>query len=343
MAPGRLRPEKAEVEIHLAMNNSITDIPGIKVGHAQDEEALTGCTVVLCEAGAVGGIDRRGNGTSTRQIDGLDPSHIGDTVHGVLLSGGSAFGLNAAGGVMRYLEEKGLGFKYGKARIPTVPTAVLFDLNLGDSTQRPDAAMGYQACLNANDGAVQEGCVGAGTGATVGKVRGMEHAMKSGVGTASMEIGEGVWVGSLMVVNALGDVVDPSTGEVVAGARADENKTGELRFANALDVIRPLVGKAITAHIAPDHTVIGVVATNAIFNKVETNKLAQMAQNGVVRTVRPAHTRGDGDTMFALATGEVSADVNIVGAYAAQVTALAMLRAVRAAKGAGGLPGLADK
>ncbi|MDH3943978.1 MAG: P1 family peptidase [Anaerolineae bacterium] len=325
------------------MNNAITDISGIKVGHAQDDDALTGCTVVLCEGGAVGGIDRRGNGTSTRQVDGLDPSHIGDTVHAIMLSGGSAFGLDAAGGVMRYLEEKGLGFKYGKARIPTVPTAVLFDLGLGDSTRRPDAEMGYQSCLNASDGAVLEGCVGAGTGATVGKARGMEHAMKSGVGTASMEIAEGVWVASLMAINALGDVVDPASGEVVAGARSDDLGDGELRFANALEVIRPLVGKSIAAHIAPDNTVIGVAATNAKFNKVEANKLAQMAQNGVVRAVRPAHTQGDGDTMFALATGEVQADVNIVGAFAAQVTSQAIMRAVRAAAGAGGLPGLADR
>ena len=319
---------------------SITDIPGIKVGHAQDEKGLTGCTVILCEDGAVGGMDQRGNATSTRQIDAMRPAHIVEKVHGVMLSGGSAFGLDTASGAMRYLEEKGIGFEYGPARIPTVPTAILFDLAFGGGTVRPDAEMGYQACLNASNEAPAEGNQGAGSGATVGKVLGIKQAMKSGIGTAAIEIGEGVKVGAIVAVNAFGDVVDPTNGKIVAGARSNNDK--EELFADSLKVIRGLVGKKLTERMSADNTVIGVVATNAEFNKLEVAKLAQMSQNGVVRTIRPAHTTGDGDTMFALATGKVKAEVNIVGAFAAQVVSEAILRAVRMAESAGELPAVKD-
>lgn len=319
--------------------NAITSIEGIKVGHAQDEEGVTGCTVILCEDGAVGGMDQRGNATSSRQVDAMRPSHIVEKVHGVMLAGGSAFGLDTASGAMRYLEEKGIGFEYGPARIPTVPTAILFDLRLSGDTARPDAEMGYQACLNASNTAPAEGNQGAGSGATVGKILGMKRAMKSGIGTAAIEIGEGVIVGAIVAVNAFGDVVDPSSGEIVAGARSNE---GDALFADTLKVMRALVGQKLTERMSDDNTVIGVVATNAEFNKIEVTKLAQMSQNGVVRTIRPAHTTGDGDTMFALATGQVKAEVNIVGAYAAQVVSEAILRAVRAAESVGDLPAVRD-
>ena len=312
------------------------------MGHAQDEQAPTGCTVILCEEGAVGGIDQRGNGTSTRQIDAMSPTHIVDKVQGIMISGGSAFGLDTATGAMRYLEEKGIGFKYGPAHIPSVPTAVLFDLGLNSSNVRPDAEMGYQACLNASNEQPAQGNYGAGSGATVGKILGIDQAMKSGIGTAAKEIGEGVMVGAMVAVNAFGDVVDPSSGEIVAGARSKKNGKGEPLFANSMEVMKGLVGKKITARMSDDNTVIGVVATNARFNKIEATKLAQMAQNGVVRTVRPAHTTGDGDTMFSLATGEKTAEVNIVGAFAAQVISEAILRAVRMAKSTGGLPAVED-
>lgn len=319
--------------------NAITSIEGIKVGHAQDEQGLTGCTVILCEDGAVGGMDQRGNATSSRQVDAMRPSHIVEKVHGVMLSGGSAFGLDTASGAMRYLEEKGIGFEYGPARIPTVPTAILFDLRLSGDTARPDAEMGYQACLNASNTAPAEGNQGAGSGATVGKILGMKRAMKSGIGTAAIEIGEGVIVGAIVAVNAFGDVLDPTSGEIVAGARSNE---GDALFADTLKVMRALVGQKLTERMSDDNTVIGVVATNAEFNKIEVTKLAQMSQNGVVRTIRPAHTTGDGDTMFALATGQVKAEVNIVGAYAAQVVSEAILRAVRAAESVGDLPAVRD-
>ena len=320
--------------------SAITDVEGIQVGHAQDEQGLTGCTVILCEDGAVGGMDQRGNATSSRQVDAMRPAHIVEKVHGVMLSGGSAFGLDTASGAMRYLEEKGVGFEYGPARIPTVPTAILFDLRLSGDTARPDAEMGYQACLNASSKPPAEGNHGAGSGATVGKILGMKQAVKSGIGTAAIEIGEGVIVGAIVAVNAFGDVVDPASGEIVAGARSAKDG-GEL-FTDTLQVMRELVGRKLSERMSDDNTVIGVVATNAKFNKLEVTKLAQMSQNGVVRTIRPAHTTGDGDTMFALATGKVKAEVNVVGAYAAQVISEAILRAVRAAESVGDLPAVRD-
>jgi L-aminopeptidase/D-esterase-like protein len=324
---------------------SITDVAGICVGHAQDEEALTGCTVVLCEEGSVAGVDQRGGAPGTRETDLLRPMHLVEQVHAILLSGGSAFGLDAAGGVMRYLEERKIGFDTRVARVPIVPAAILFDLGLGDANVRPDAQMGYQACLNAGTEPPAEGNVGAGTGATVGKILGMGQAMKSGIGTAALEIGGGVIVGAIVAVNCFGDVVDPATGEIIAGARSAE--IGPLRigapgyFADTQQVMTSIVGRTTVGFATREHTVIGVVATNARLDKAETNKVAQMAQDGVARTVRPAHTMLDGDTLFALSTGKRRADVSIVGAFAAEVTAQAILRAVRSALAVADLPGLA--
>jgi L-aminopeptidase/D-esterase-like protein len=311
---------------------SITAVPGIEVGHATDLEGLTGCTVVLCREGAVGGVDQRGGAPGTRETDLLRPLHMIDKVHAVLLAGGSAFGLAAADGVMRYLEEQGVGVDTGPAKVPIVPAAILFDLALGDPGARPDRAMGYAACLAASDDVVAEGAVGAGTGAAVGAILGPEQAMKSGLGSAAVALSEELIVGALVVVNAFGDVIDPDSGEILAGARTPE--TNEL--ADTLAVMRGGTGSEVFG--SGSRTVIGVVATNAVLTKEEVNKVAQMAQDGIARTVRPAHTMVDGDTLFALATGEVEADVNLVGAYGVEVVAEAVVRAVRQAEGAGGLP-----
>ena len=317
-----------------SVQSGITAVPGIRVGHATDPVGLTGCTVVLCEKGAVGGVDQRGGAPGTRETDLLRPLHLVQRAHAVLLAGGSAFGLAAADGVMRYLEERGVGFDARVAKVPIVPAAILLDL--GDPQARPDAAMGYAACQAASDGPVAEGNVGAGTGARTGMILGIGRAMKSGLGTAAVSLGGGLVVGALVAVNTFGDVVDPGTGEILAGAR----KLRSDEMADTLAVMRGFVGKAALRFASS--TVVGVVATNGQLTKEEANKVAQMAQDGIARTVRPAHTLFDGDTLFALATGDKHADVNLVGAYAAEVVAEAIVRAVRAAEGAGGLPAYRD-
>jgi L-aminopeptidase/D-esterase-like protein len=328
----------------MKLKNAITDVPGILIGHAQDNTALTGCTVILCEQGAVGGVDQRGGAPGTREVDALHPMHLVSKVHGVVLAGGSAFGLEAATGVMRYLEERDVGFDTRIAKVPIVPAAILFDLGIGKADVRPDAAMGYLACENASSEPPAEGNVGAGTGATVGKILGIGQCMKSGVGTASMEIGAGVIVAAIVAVNAFGDVIDPTNGQIIAGARSKD--VGPLHigapgyFADTLQVMQTLIGRTILGFGSRENTVIGVVATNAKLDKEAINKVAQMSHDGLARTVRPAHTMLDGDTIFALATGEHAADVNIVGAYAAEVFAQAILRAVRTAKSVSGLPAI---
>lgn len=305
--------------------NSITDVPGIEVGQAQDEESLTGCTAILCRSGAVGGVDVRGGGPGTRETDLLNPINLVEKVHAVVLAGGSAFGLDSATGVMHYLEEQGIGFETGPAKVPIVPAAILYDLGIGRADVRPDAAMGYSAAASASSARPVEGNAGAGMGATVGKMRGMDYAMKSGIGTASVEI-NGVIIGAIVAVNAVGDVVDPKTGEIVAG----------LRSGPSLEWMK----NGGTQSASQQNTVIGVVATNASLNKAQATKVAQMAQDGLAQAIRPAHTMFDGDTIFALATGEKPADVSMVGAFAAEVMAEAIVRAVRMARSAGGLPGL---
>lgn len=326
-------------------NNSITLIDGIRVGHAQDYEAITGCTVILCEKGAVGGVDQRGGAPGTRETDALQTVHLVDKVHAVMLAGGSAFGLEAASGAVRYLEEKKVGFNVGVARVPIVPAAILFDLGIGSSKRRPDAEMGYQACLNASRKAPEEGSIGVGTGATVGKILGMRQAMKGGIGTAAMEIGAGVRVGAIVAVNAFGDVIDSETGQIIAGARSLKKgsaKFGKGQFADTLKVMKSLAGRTLLGAAQRGNTVIGVVTTNAKFEKEGATKVARMAMNGIARTIRPANTMLDGDTLFALATGKRKADVSIVGAYAAEVVAMAVLRAVQSANGLGGIPGIKD-
>lgn len=305
--------------------NAITDVGGVEVGHAQDEDALTGCTVILCRKGAVAGVDVRGGAPGTRETDLLAPVNLVDKVHAVVLAGGSAFGLDAAGGVMRYLEEHKIGFRTDAGKVPIVPSAILYDLSLGRADVRPDHAMGYDAAAAASARPPAEGNVGAGTGASIGKIRGMKYAMKSGVGTWSMDI-QGVIVGALVAVNALGDVIDPANGQTIAG----------LRSGSTLKWMKKSHARAGVQ----SNTVIGVVATNARLTKAQATKVAKMAQDGLARAIRPAHTLFDGDTVFALATGAKKADVSTVGAFAAEVMAEAILRAVKMAAPAGGLPGL---
>lgn len=323
---------------------SITDVPGIEVGHAQDLAALTGCTVVLCRRGATAGVDVRGGAPGTRETDLLSPLALVQRVHAVMLAGGSAFGLDAASGAMRYLAERRIGFKTAAAPIPIVPSAILFDLNIGSKDVRPDAEMGYAACLAARPVKPQEGNIGAGTGASVGKLFGTALGMKSGLGTASITVGSLV-VGVLIAVNALGDVVDPSTGGLVAGLRSGRLERlrvgGRSYLANTLEAMRTVAGRSVLRLAKHTNTVIGVVATNARLSKPAAAKVAQMAHDGLARAIRPAHTQLDGDTLFALSVGRVQADVTAVGAFAAEAVALAILRAVRLATSAGGLPGLA--
>ncbi|HEY9089173.1 MAG TPA: P1 family peptidase [Anaerolineaceae bacterium] len=325
-----------------ALTNTLTDIPGILVGHAQDMEALTGCTVILCKRGATAGVDQRGGAPGTRETDALRPMHMVQKAHAIVLAGGSAFGLDAASGVMRYLNEQKVGFNTGVARVPIVASAILFDLALGNNEVRPTAEMGYQACLAASSPNVQQGNVGAGAGASVGKIFGMGQAMKSGIGTASLDVGGGVIVAAIIAVNAFGDVVDQHSGEILAGARTVQTGPVTLgatpTFADTLETMKTLAGRTILHFASLQNTVIGVVATNARLNKEEINKVAQMAHNGLALTIRPAHTMLDGDTIFSLATGQRAADVNIVGAFAAQAVAAAVMNAVLAAEPAGGLP-----
>lgn len=327
------------------MNNSITDVPGIEVGQAQDLEALTGVSVLICRKGAVGGVDQRGGAPGTRETDLLNPINLIEKVHAIVLAGGSAYGLDAASGVMKYLEEQKIGFDVGVARVPIVPAAILFDLSLGRADVRPTPEMGYRAAAAASSQAPAEGNAGAGTGASLGKIFGNAGAMKSGIGTASIDIGGGIIVGAIAAVNAYGDVIDPKTGEILAGARS--TKLGPLTlgsngyFANTLETMKTMTGRLVVGMAMRSNTVIGVVATNARLSKPEANKMAQMAQDGLARVIRPAHTMLDGDTIFALATGQKKADVSLVGAFAAEAFATACIRAVRAASSAGGLPGLA--
>lgn len=312
---------------------SITDVPGIKLGHAQDLNALTGCSVIMCEAGATGGVDQRGGAPGTRETDLLSPMHLVEKVHAIMLAGGSAFGLDAASGVMKYLEERKIGFDMKVAHVPIVPAAILFDLFIGDPNVRPDAAMGYRACQAASSHETTQGNVGAGTGATVGNMFGIKQAMKSGLGTASMEIGNRVIVGAVVAVNPFGDVIDPETNRLVAGAR-----NGKGGLANTMETMRTFIGRSILEIATPHNTLIGVIATNAKLTKDEVNKVAQVGHNGIAQTIRPAHTMLDGDILFALSTNQHRSDVNIVAAFAAEVVARAIYNAIYYAEPAGGLP-----
>jgi len=313
-------------------NNTLTAIPGIRVGHDTNAQAVTGCTVVLCPPGTIGGVDQRGGAPGTRETDLLRPMHLVEQVDAVTLSGGSAFGLATADGVMRYLLEHDQGYRSSAGFIvPIVPAAILFDLAIGDGTVRPDAAMGYAACETATDEPVAQGSVGAGTGCRIGAMRGNEYATKGGIGSASIELADGVVVAALVAVNAVGDVL-AEDGTILAGLRDGS------QFVGMLNVLRMMPNSARPPSASTENTVIGVVATNARLTKDDVNKVAQMAHDGLARAVRPAHTMYDGDTLFALATGEKSAaDVTVIGAFAAEAVAQAIRNGVRAATSLGGV------
>ncbi|KYO63796.1 P1 family peptidase [Thermovenabulum gondwanense] len=317
--------------------NTILEVPGIKVGQVSDLEALTGCTVILCERGAVCGVDVRGGAPGSRETDLLRPENLVDKVHAVFLAGGSAFGLDGASGVMEYLEEKGLGFDVGVTHVPIVPASVLFDLTVGNYKVRPDKGMGYKACEKATDEYVEQGNVGAGTGATVGKILGMKNCMKSGLGTYAKKVGNLV-VGAIVAVNALGDVVDPGNGEILAGALKDDLK----EFADTLKIMEKLDIQEEGKNVFIGNTTIGVVATNARLTKAEAKKVASMAHNGLAKTIRPCHTMYDGDTIYALSTADLKADINLVGSLACEVMAQAVINAVINARGIGGLKSYND-
>ncbi len=307
----------------------ITDILGLKVGHEQNFVAMTGCTVIICEQGAATGVDVRGAAPGTRETDLLRPEKLMDKVHAIVLAGGSAFGLDAASGVMAFLEEKNIGFDVGVTRVPIVCSAVLFDLNIGDYMIRPDFQMGYQACVNASEKQKLQGNIGAGTGATVGKISGPDNAMKSGLGSASLQVGD-LRVGAIVAVNSYGDVYDHKTNELLAGAI--DRKTG--KFINSIKCMLE-IGK--TAGFPMRNTAIGVVATNGKLSKAQANKVAQTAHNGYARSINPVHTMFDGDTIFAMATGEVAADINLIGILASEVMSRAITNGVKAAQGWGNL------
>ncbi len=316
------------------MFSAITDVLGIKVGHYTDRRAATGCTVILCEAGAVAGVDVSGASPGTRETDLLRPGNLVEKVQAIVLSGGSAFGLDAASGVMKYLEERGLGYETSAGKVPIVPAAIIYDLNIGDSKVRPGLNEGYQACLNASSGTVAEGCVGAGTGATVGKILGIERAVKSGLGTASQKIAGDVVIAALMVVNAVGDVIDPETGRILAGPRKPDG-SGFLSTSE-------LWKRECKGMVPPFNTVIGVVATNAKLSKAQANRLARIAQAGIARTINPCHTLYDGDVLFALSSGEIEADLSAVGAAATEAVAEAIIRAIHKAETLAGVPAAKD-
>jgi L-aminopeptidase/D-esterase-like protein len=311
----------------------LTDVPGIRVGHISDYDAITGCTAILCEAGAVAGVDIRGSASGTQEISTLDPLHVTDRVHAIVLAGGSAFGLEAASGVRRYLAQRGVGFAFGGAHIPIVPAAILFDLGVGNGSARPNLAMGEAAAASATAETVKEGCVGAGTGATVGKIFGLKQAMKSGIGSYTVTLPDGVVVAALVAVNAMGDVRDPRTGKIVAGAR----KTPDSReFADTVEQMK----RGTPGSAGGGNTTLAVVATNALLTKLQATKLAQFAGLGMARTIYPVNTTVDGDTVFTLSHGDRQADINVLGVAAAEAVAEAILRAVRLARTMGGIPGL---
>lgn len=318
----------------------LTDIPGILVGHASDYDGLTGCTAILCESGAVAGGDIRGSATGTEEWGLLNPHHVTERIHAVVFAGGSAFGLEAASGVRRFLERKGVGFETSAAKIPLVAAAILYDLGLGKSDARPTREMGEAAAAAATDGPVAEGVVGAGTGAAVGKLLGIKHAMKSGLGSWTVELGgqcKGVLVAAMAVVNAVGDVRDPATRKIIAGARkAAGSDNDSMEFADSVELMK----QGRPSGFARSNTTLVAVATNARLDKAQAAKLAQFAQLGIARAIDPVNTMSDGDAAVALSIGDAQAPIDSLGVAAAEAVAEAILRAVRLAPSLGGLPGL---
>ena len=312
----------------------LTDIASVRVGHASNFQAITGCTAILFDGGAIGGVDIRGAATGSAELDVLSPGHVTDRAHAVVLAGGSAFGLEAAAGVRRYLERRGVGFETGAARVPIVPCAILYDLGIGSATVRPDREMGEAAAAAATADPVLEGSIGAGTGATIGKLFGLPRAMKGGIGSFTVSAG-GALVAALVAVNAVGDVRDPATGKLVAGARVS---AGSRELVNSEAALRS--GQARAGFPARHNTTLAVLATNARLSKTGAARLAQFGSLGAARTIYPVNTLLDGDITFAFSCGAENADLNMLGSAAAEAVSQAILRAVRAARGMGGVPGL---
>lgn len=322
---GMTVPASAQVASDYGPAGSVTDIEGIKVGHFTDPRRPTGCTVIMAQGGAVGGADIRGGAPGTRETDLLDPVNMVQKVHAVVLSGGSAFGLDTATGVMRYLEEKSIGFDVGIAKVPIVPAAILFDLGIGGKPHiRPDAEAGYRACEAATADPVLEGSVGAGAGATVGKMLGIRTAMKGGIGNACFTTPDGLKVGAIVAVNAVGDVYDPSTGRILAGTRAPDGNG----FVNVARHIRET--GSLQTDVLPQNTTIGVIATNAKLTKTEANRVAQVGHDGLARAINPAHLQADGDALFTMATGawDGEGSLSLISILAAEAVAYAIIRAI---------------
>lgn len=343
LLPGAVGAQVGEPE---RASFGLTAVEGIKVGHVTLDERPTGCTVILTEGGAVGGVDVRGGAPGTRETDLLDPVNMVQQVHAIVLSGGSAFGLAAAQGTVQYLEERGIGYPTGAAPVPIVPAAILFDLGFGGKPSvRPTAECGYEAAGRATVGPVEEGSVGAGAGATVGKMGGSGRSMKSGIGTASITLPNGLTVAAIVAVNAVGDVIDPATGRVVAGVRTEDGRgLADVRTLLRSGALMQRGRRGRDGSAGVENTTIGVVATNAVLDKAQATKVAQMAHDGYARAISPVHTPGDGDVIFSLATGAFEGEVNvgIIGALAAEVMADAIVRAVKNATGAAGVPAVRD-
>lgn len=320
----------------LAICGTLTSLPGFLVGQASDFKNLTGCTVILCPPGTLGSIDIRGSAAGTRQIDALLSYHIVNEVQAILLAGGSAFGLDAAGGVMEFLEERGQGFDVTITRVPTVPAAVIFDLSLGNCRVRPDKAMGYAACVQADASPVAEGSIGVGTGATVGKLFGLQQGMKGGLGSVCLRGPDGLLVAALVVVNAFGDVRDYVTGRIIAGARLAPDSQS---FVDTAAHIRRGI---VRRQFGEPNTTLGVVATNARLTREQAQKIAQMGHNGLAKAITPIHTLFDGDIVFVLAQPEIPADLHVVGLLAEEALRLAVDRAIKRAHGLGVLPAYED-
>lgn len=319
-------------------NDTLTAIDGIRVGHAALANAPSGCTVILTEAGATAGVDVRGGAPGTYGTETLNPLNLVDQVHGIFFTGGSAFGMSVAEGMRDYFKRQGIGFDTGHGLIPIIAGAVIFDLSLNDTGFYPNAALGLEACMKASSEAVQEGCVGAGTGASVGKLYGLQQAMKSGLGSSCLKASSGVEVAALMVVNAFGDIVDPALNHPIAGCRKSPDS---IELIGADEQLHHL--KILRGFSAGQNTVVGTVATNVRLNKTQLTKVAQMAHDGLARTVYPAHTQYDGDTIFSLSCGDMDGvEVSVVGSLAAQATAMAILRAVRRSHSHGSLPAYVD-
>ncbi|MBI9106967.1 MAG: P1 family peptidase [Spirochaetales bacterium] len=317
------------------MINSICDVPGILVGHAQNTEGGTGCTVIIAVEPAAAGVDVAGGGPGTRETDALNPINLVQTINAVYLGGGSAYGLAGADGVMRWCEENGKGLDVGVGIVPIVPGAVLFDLPIASYSIRPDAEMGYQACLNATATECSMGNVGAGTGATIGKGRGPAGLMKGGIGTASLTVGD-VVLGAIVAVNCFGDIIDEKTGKIIAGTRPEEGSEfqGTLSYLKqSLNGINPI----------KSNTTIGVIATNARLTKPQATKVAKMTHDGYARAINPIHTMYDGDSVFCMSTGDIEADLTVIGSMAAEVMSMAIIAGIKAAKTAYGVPGYAGE